>query len=199
MDFSARLTDILRTKDAPRGLLLRPRLAAMPLPMLRYDDPFLPFGKELLAATRDLLSIVAFDLAAYMALGAAGVVALERTIHYASAGGDLLTVLHGPFASADYLVATADSAFAVDGLTVSDPALVDAYAAQHEAGVFYVTDAADWAGSRLSFAGGHAALTVDAQDMRMTISLAGEDVIYAGHDEDFAQVARQRLMEMQRD
>jgi len=199
MTFSARLRALVQTKGIRRGLLLRPRLPAMPLPMLRYDDPFLPFGKAILDATRDVICVAVFDLAAYMALGGAGVVALERTIHYASAGGDLLTILHGPLASADYRAATADSAFAVDGVTVSDAALVTAYAAQHEAGVFYLTNAADWAGSSLSFVGERATLTVVAGDLRMTISLAGDDVIYAGRDDDFAQAARAQLLEMDGD
>lgn len=193
--FSARLRAILEQKAAARGLWLSPRLLALPLPILRYDDPFLPFGKAIISATRDLACAYVFDLAAYMALGAPGVVALERTIHYANAGGDVLTVLHGPLASAGYLTACGETAFAVDGVTVSDPALVEVYAAQHDAGVFVVGVPA-WAGSRLTVVGERAWLTVVAKAMQANILLGGDEVVCASRGEDFAQAARARLLEM---
>ncbi|MCA9909226.1 MAG: hypothetical protein KC519_11300 [Anaerolineae bacterium] len=196
--FSSRLRTILANKTPARGIWLSPRLAALPLPILRYDDPFLPFGKDSISATRDLACVYVFDLAAYMALGAPGVVALERTIHYANAGGDVLTVLHGPLASACYLTACGETAFAVAGVTVSDPALVDVYAAQHEAGVF-VVGVPEWGGSRLVITGEATQLTVVAQDQQIVIPLGGDAVVYASRGEDFALAARARLLEMSDD
>src|SRR5215470_3431767 len=79
---------------------LAPTLEKLPLSIHRYDDPFLPYGKSIIDATHDLVCGYVFHLAAYLALGAAGAVALERTIAYVPA--PLVKILHGPFASPDY-------------------------------------------------------------------------------------------------
>src|SRR4051812_25649910 len=95
---------------------MSPRLTKMPLPMQRYDDPFLPFGKAIIAATQDLVCAYVFDLAAYLAIGAAGAVALERTIAFV--GENNLTVLHAWFADSGYI--SAAEAFGVDAVTLAD-------------------------------------------------------------------------------
>src|SRR5262245_27291563 len=80
-------------------LHIAPRMAKLPLPIQRYDDPFLPFGREIIRATSDLVCGYMFDLAAYLAHGAAGIIALERTIPYTEL--DAIRIFHAPFASAD--------------------------------------------------------------------------------------------------
>lgn len=61
---------------------LDPSPERMPAPMLKYDDPFLPFLKAIVDATADLVCAFKPNLGFYLALGAAGVVALERIIAY---------------------------------------------------------------------------------------------------------------------
>lgn len=104
--------------STPYMLRLHPELTTMPLPMQRYDDPFLPWGKAIIDATRALVAGYVFDLAAYMAIGAAGAVALERTIAYIRPDHSVLSILHAPFWGTAYARAVSDDALAVDGVTL---------------------------------------------------------------------------------
>lgn len=61
---------------------LDPILERMPGPFLKYDDPFLPFLKAIVDATADLVCAYKPNLGFYLALGAAGAIALERIIAY---------------------------------------------------------------------------------------------------------------------
>ena len=61
---------------------LDPLLERMPGPMLKYDDPFLPFLKTIVDATADLVCAYKPNLGFYLTLGAAGIIALERIIAY---------------------------------------------------------------------------------------------------------------------
>ncbi len=61
---------------------LDPSPDRMPTPMLKYDDPFLPFLKAIVDATADLVCAFKPNLGFYLSLGAAGVVALERIVAY---------------------------------------------------------------------------------------------------------------------
>ena len=159
-------------------LWVRPRLDQMPLPMQRYDDPFLPFGKVIINTSRDLLCGYMFDFADYLALGAAGAVALERTIAYV--GDEAVSILHGPLASPDY-AKTAD-AFGVDAVTITDVAMADAYL-REGVGVFAPV-------------GGKG--DIGAYDLKNRILLVhgivlrilSEEVLYAGRGDDFAEQVR---------
>lgn len=148
------------------GILMRPHLTMMPLPLQKYDDPFLPFGKAIIDATRDLLDAYVFDLAAYLALGAAGAIALERTAAYA--GDSVLRVLHGPFGGGAY--GEAARAFNVDALTVVSADAANAYP---DFDVFLLAD--DW----LTLVDGTPALR-----------LLRDDVLYASQRVDFAEQVR---------
>lgn len=192
--FSEKLRALLPTKPSARGLNLRPELARMPLPMLREDDPFLPWGKAIIAATRAVACCYVFDLAAYMALGAAGVVALERTIAYAAAARDVLTVLHGPFATADYLAAAGGSAFAVDGITVSSARLQSGYAPQHGDGVFAMKSDLEVETSPVSAYSGCVLRVVPQAASPVNLSIFGRDVLYASPGDDFAEAALAALI-----
>jgi hypothetical protein len=116
---SEAITDKLRRMQRERGstlaLQIAPRLSRLPLPIQRYDDPFLPFGKSVIQATRDLVCAYVFDFPAYLAIGAAGAIALERTIAYA--GRDVITILDGAFGSAEYLTLMDETAFNADAIT----------------------------------------------------------------------------------
>lgn len=161
----------------PNDLLiwLRPQLIAMPYPVQSYDDPFLPFGKLVITAAEGLAAGFVFDLAAYLAIGAAGAVALERTIAFAPKGA--VTILHGPFATADYAQAVGSAAFNVDAVTVSDMRLVDAY---HQAGVEAVV---------VTPAAGITALDVGG----ITLKLVPDDVLYTDRGEHFVDAFRSAL------
>jgi hypothetical protein len=121
---------------------LAPRLNQMPAPIARYDEPFYPFGRAILHATSDLCCAVVFDLAAYLAIGAAGIIALERTIPLVPE--HVVTILHGPFVSGDYAAAAFDNALNVDSVTLATGTLdvISSYVGDGRHGVFVNTLAA---------------------------------------------------------
>ncbi len=125
--FYEKLQAVQTERESDLALLLSPRLLKMPAPIARYDDPFLPFGKAIIDVTRDLVCAYLFDLASYLALGAAGAVALERTIAYAGADGSTITILHGPFSGTGYVEAASDRALHVDAVTLVSAEDVAAY------------------------------------------------------------------------
>jgi orotidine-5'-phosphate decarboxylase len=61
---------------------LDPLVAKMPAPMAKYDDPFLPFLKSVVDVTSDLVCAYKPNMGFFLALGAGGVIALERIIAY---------------------------------------------------------------------------------------------------------------------
>lgn len=54
VDSGAKLAKLQQDRTTNLALILSPLLARMPLPMQRYDEPFLPFGKAIIDATHDL-------------------------------------------------------------------------------------------------------------------------------------------------
>ena len=74
---------------------LDPVLERMPGPMREYKDPFLPFLKTIVDATADLVCAYKPNLGYYLALGAAGVIALERIIAYIP--NEIPVILDGKF------------------------------------------------------------------------------------------------------
>ncbi|SRR5690554_1112416 len=61
---------------------LDPDPARLPLPTMQWDEPVLPFNKAIIDATADLVCAFKPNLGFYLQWGAAGVIALERTIAY---------------------------------------------------------------------------------------------------------------------
>ena len=61
---------------------LDPQPERLPLPMLAWDEPVLPFNKAIIDATHDLVCAYKPNLGFYLQWGAAGIIALERTIAY---------------------------------------------------------------------------------------------------------------------
>lgn len=59
---------------------LDPQPELMPLDMLKWDDPVLPFNRRIIEVTADLVCAYKPNLGFYLQWGAAGVIALERTI-----------------------------------------------------------------------------------------------------------------------
>jgi len=59
---------------------LDPQPELMPLDALKWDEPVLPFNRRIIEATADLVCAYKPNLGFYLQWGAAGVIALERTI-----------------------------------------------------------------------------------------------------------------------
>ncbi len=74
---------------------LDPALERMPGPMLKHDEPFLPFLKTIVDATADLVCAFKPNLGFYLALGAAGVTVLERIVAYIP--NEIPVILDGKF------------------------------------------------------------------------------------------------------
>lgn len=174
--FQDKLHKAQTVRGTNRALLIVPRLSKMPLPMQRYDDPFLPFGKAIIAATQDLVCAYVFDLAAYLAIGAAGAVALERTI--ASVNDDTVTILHGPFVGSGYIEAA--EAFKTDAVTLAH---------EEDEAVYKLAGVGALVVTRWSLDGSNVA----AGDSQLWLMPFGENVLYAGRGDDFAEQVRAQL------
>ena len=59
---------------------LDPQPELMPVEALKWDEPILPFNRRIIEATADLVCAYKPNLGFYLQWGAAGVIALERTI-----------------------------------------------------------------------------------------------------------------------
>ncbi len=136
-DFRARLHFSIRDSNGSNlALWLAPQLSQLPPPIQRYDDPFLPFGKAIINATSERVCAYVFDLAAYLALGAAGAVALERTVAYVA--GRAITILHGPFVGEQFSELSDEMSFNVDAVTLASVTDFAAYTRRPERGAFVV-------------------------------------------------------------
>ncbi|MFN8377149.1 MAG: hypothetical protein U0452_00620 [Anaerolineae bacterium] len=109
---------------------LAPRITDMPALIQKYDDPFLPYCRAVFAATQDFVAGYVFDLAAFLALGAAGAVALERAVAVIAATPATLAVIHGPFARGDYATFVGEMALRADAATVTGIGIATAFEAQ---------------------------------------------------------------------
>lgn len=137
VSFTTKLEHIIATNGSRLAIYLSPDIALIPQYILRYDEPFLPFGKEVINATSKNGCCYIFDLAAYMALGAVGMIALERTIDYV--GSEHITVLDGAFSDSDYVIVMDENSFGVDAITVSATFDVNAQI-RYDRGVFLISD-----------------------------------------------------------
>jgi hypothetical protein len=131
----ARIVDANRTSVMLR---ISPYLLRMPTPVKAYDDPFLPFGKLIINATRDVVAGYVFDFPAYLAIGAAGIVALERTIAYVDSA--LITVIDGQFSGAGYAHMIDEGTFNADAVILADEKHVSAYLTRADRTAFVIND-----------------------------------------------------------
>jgi hypothetical protein len=198
-EFINKLERIRLRKNSDLALLIRPRLSNMPLPLKRHDDPFLPFAKEIIMATQDIVVAYVFDLAAYLALGAAGAIALERTVNYAAS--DSLLILHGPFSTPQYATITDEQAFPCDAVTLSDSQHIELYLKRPDRSAFVLNnrsvqhlDAPDNGGYLWVQTG--ALSTIGLTGEVITLRLFGDDVIYASSGDDFVIRARETLEDL---
>ncbi len=190
--FAEKLEAVQQAQGSDLALIIAPRQSQLPLPIQRYDEPLLPFSKAVIDATRDLVCAYLFDLAAYMVMGAAGTVALERSIDYAA---DHITLLHGPFANPAFARITDELAFGADGLTLAPNENLDEYLYRTDRGMFLVSyrsanrlDSPSkggiyWLADKLFTLSG-------TQGQPLQMRVAGESALYAGRGEDFAEALR---------
>jgi len=176
-------------------LLIRPRVLDLPLPIQRFDDPFFPFSKALISATSDLVDGYLLDFASYLAIGAPGAVALERTIGFISK--ERLKVLHGNFGGRDYHVLIDPIAFTVDALTIAHEDDMAHYLSHPPYAALLV--ARNGQPERLAQGGlydpqvARADLYGEGQ-LAYSMRVLGDEVVYAGRDQDFAEQARAALL-----
>ena len=180
-------------------LLLSPQVRHLPLPMQRYDDPFLPFGRAVIEATQNLVCGYVFDLASYLALGAAGAIALERTLPFVDR--ELITILHGPFWGPQYAGAAFESAFTCDAVTLVNDIYLDSYTKDPVHSAFVVHDGLPrtarvhgvfWHDVRLF------TYPLDVESI-VNIRLADEKVLYASGGIDFQEKLVDALNAMHRE
>src|SRR5258708_558255 len=128
MKFLDRLEAAQQRNNSTLAIGIAPALKKLPYEIQRYDDPFLPFGKSIIDSTSDLVWGYVFHLGPYLALGAAGAKALERTIAYVP--DHLVKILHGPFVSEE-MVRGVIEGFGVDAGTLvgfqENPMLLGAF------------------------------------------------------------------------
>jgi hypothetical protein len=174
------------------ALFFNPRIELLPIAATRFDDPFLPFSKAIINATRDLACAYVFDLAAYLSLGAAGAVALERSIRYVP--DNRISILHGAFSS-DAFSAMADiTGFGVNAITITDKCYLRTYLEKPPYAAFVMQHGAvDVA--HLPDQGG--LFWIDENQLMMSpetsLRLINNSVLYAGRYDDYAQKTREAL------
>lgn len=188
VSYAAKLRDAQSRRKTTIGLLLAPQLAAMPLPIQRYDDPFLPYGKAVIRATQDVVCAYIFDLAAYLAIGAPGAVALERTIAFARAGGETVTILHAPFATDDYATAASDEAFAVDAVTLTGDAPAGAYLRLSGMGIYRVSSGTSSGVGEYN--AGASLFTYPDNERSLVIQVLDDIAVGSPRGDDFAEMIR---------
>lgn len=200
-EFIAKLRRIQAEKQSDLILRISPRIIAMPLPMKRHDDPFLPFGKAIITATRDLVCGYMFDLAAYLRIGAAGAIALERTISYVA--GEVITILDGCFASTAYAEISDENAFMVDAVTLAHAPDAHAYLTRTDRAAFVTlhdnatAQAKNQPGEQIETA--YMPQTGVLRVYDDLLRVVGDEALYAGHGEDYADETRRVLLEMKQD
>ncbi len=82
MDYLHKLKTAQEKNNSWLCIGLDPQPERLPVPAMKWDEPVLPFNKAIIDATVDLVCAYKPNLGFYLQWGAAGVIALERTIAY---------------------------------------------------------------------------------------------------------------------
>lgn len=90
MTFLEKLASARRRNTSRLCVSLDIVVAHSPLSIQYYDEPMLPFAREIIDATRDLVCAYAVNPGYYLAEGAAGMVALERIVRLVPDGVPLI-------------------------------------------------------------------------------------------------------------
>lgn len=199
-EFVNKLAQLQETRKTDIAFLMNPKIDRLPLPVARFDDPFLPFGKAVINATQHMTCAYVFDFASYLALGAAGAVALERTLRYV--GQETIKILHGPFVGGAYSAMADKTAFDLDALTIVSSADLHTYLQYPPYGAFLIKDreidyhdAATQGGILWVPSGVFTLLGKGGLVMKMR--LTNDKVLYGGRGDDYIaqiQKALERLI-----
>ena len=82
MTYIDKLREIQEKNDSWLSVGLDPDPDRLPSPMLKEDEPILPFNRAIIEATADLVCAYKPNMGFYLQWGAAGMIALERTIAF---------------------------------------------------------------------------------------------------------------------
>jgi hypothetical protein len=189
--FIKKLEQVIQTNQTHVVLRISPYLMRMPAPVKAYDDPFLPFGKAVINATRDVVAGYIFDFPAYLAIGAAGAVALERTMAYVDRA--LITIIDGQFSGAGYVHMADEGTFNADALILADDKHLSAYTARPDRSAFVTDDHTPHSAPT----GGifwHVTDELTIGDIRLKI--VGDDVVYADGTAHFGDSLHEALLRM---
>jgi hypothetical protein len=190
--FNQKLDRIIQTNHTHVLLRITPHLMRMPAPVKAYDDPFLPFGKLVINSTRDVVCGYVFDFPAYLAIGAAGVVALERTIAYVDRA--LITIIDGQFSGAGYAHMADEGTFNADALILADDKHLPAYLTRPDRSAFVTYENTIMDNPH---AGGIFSRMTDEMtigDIRLKI--VGDEVVYADGTANFGDSLHDKLLHM---
>ncbi len=176
------------TQHSRLAIGIAPQMTRMPAPIARYDDPFLPFGDAIISATVNFACAYVFDLASYLVLGAAGIIALERTMPLVPR--HLITILHAPFSTPAFAPAAFESPGVVDAVTLETGhiTVVSAYTQNPERGVFVHSRSAMTSNQRDNV-GFYDDTGFEMDGVRLLWQI--DPIIYASGKDDFAEVAAQ--------
>jgi hypothetical protein len=193
--FVDRLVQSKNIRHSSIVLLISPKIASLPLPIQRFDDPFFPYSKALISATQDLVCAYMFDFAAFLVYGAPGAVALERTIGFVS--NEHIRILHGDFGGQAYNVITDNIAFTVDALTIAHQRDLKHYLSVSPYAAFVVRHADNPLDLPLQRGGEYLPRKqqlriINSGENIMELKVIGSEIV--GRGEDFANIARQRLL-----
>lgn len=171
---------------------MKPVFDLLPLPITRFDDPFLPFSKEIISATGDIVAGYLFDFASYLAMGGAGVVALERAIAYVP--DTCVAILHAPFTGTGYSAMASPTAFNLDAITVATQNDLTYYTENNPYMAFLTGDSPipDRGGV---YANGELAFKRDSVVRRL--SLTTDEILYTSKLDNFAQKIREGILNLQ--
>lgn len=196
--FIQKLEQVIQTNHTHVMLRIHPILMQMPAPVKAYDDPFLPFAKLIITATRDVVCGYVFDFPAYLAIGAAGIVALERTIAYVDSR--LITVIDGQFSGADYVHLTDEGTFNADAVILADDKHLSAYLTRADKTAFVTNNhlpTPDNPPSGGIFWRGVHELTIAGTNRLIRLKMVGDELIYADGTAHFADTLHKELAKLQ--
>jgi hypothetical protein len=188
-EFVSKVQSIVESRTSKIVLLLSPVIEQMPLPIQRYDEPLLPFGKAMIDATRDVVCGYAFDLEAYLVPGAAGIIALERTINYVP--DHVITILHGTFFTPSATSIMSKTGLNVDAVTVGRVDLIGQQSAELQSRLLLVGEQAAEYGR---FSVEQWSVTVLDEGEAIQLQLVSYQDLDSSQGLDFAESAREALL-----
>lgn len=191
MKFLDNLDRIQAETNSDLILTIRPEVMLMPLSVRIYDDPFFPFGKAIIQATRELVVGYQFDFPAYLRLGAAGAIALERTLSLIT--GERLAILDGNFSDERFVTVSDETAFVSDAVTISHSHLLPIFRRRDDRAAFVYHDELNHIpiGCGIIYDG---KIQINRGNDMTTLRLIGDDVIYADSGHDFTQTIHATLL-----